>query len=121
MVDATERELQAVGVTETPGAIVADPGYWHTGQISEPQQRGTQMLIPPESRLRTGTRQGWDKEPYATMGERLATDEGKELYQKRQGIVEPGYGQIKFNRKIRRFLRRGHTAVRSEWRLTAAT
>jgi len=31
------------------------------------------------------------------------------------------FGQIKFNRQIRRFQRRGSAACRSEWRLIAAT
>jgi hypothetical protein len=51
----------------------------------------------------------------------LATDFGKELYLKRQGSVEPVFGQIKANRGANRFLRRGRAAVRSEWRRLAAT
>jgi hypothetical protein len=35
--------------------------------------------------------------------------------------VEPVYGQIKYNRHIDRFMRRGRAAVQSEWRLVAAT
>ena len=31
------------------------------------------------------------------------------------------FGQIKLNRKIDRFLRRGRSAARSEWRVAAAT
>jgi hypothetical protein len=51
----------------------------------------------------------------------LATDWGSELYLKRQATVEPVFGQIKANRGANPFLRRGRTAVRSEWRLLAAT
>jgi len=40
---------------------------------------------------------------------------------RRQGTVEPVFGQIKANRGANRFLRRGRSAVRSEWRLLAAT
>jgi hypothetical protein len=47
----------------------------------------------------------------------LATDHGKESYLKRQGSVEPVFGQIKANRGANRFLRRG----RSEWRLLTLT
>jgi hypothetical protein len=50
----------------------------------------------------------------------LATELGRELYSKRQ-TIEPVFGQIKYNRGIDRFQRRGRTAVRSEWRLAAAT
>jgi hypothetical protein len=51
----------------------------------------------------------------------LATDWGKQLYLKRQGTVEPVFGQIKSNRGADRFQRRGRSAVRSEWRLLTAT
>jgi Transposase DDE domain len=51
----------------------------------------------------------------------LATDWGAELYRKRQGTVEPVFGQIKSNRGANRFLGRGRSAVRSERRLPAAT
>ena len=40
---------------------------------------------------------------------------------KRHKLIEPVFGQIKFNRNIDRFHRRGRGAVRSEWRLAAMT
>jgi hypothetical protein len=36
-------------------------------------------------------------------------------------MIEPVFAQVKFNRKIDRFQRRGRAAARSEWRLIAAT
>ena len=36
-------------------------------------------------------------------------------------MIEPVFAQMKFNRKIDRFQRRGRSAARSEWRLIAAT
>ena len=51
----------------------------------------------------------------------LVADWGKQLYLKRQGTAEPVFGQIKSNRGASRFLRRGRSAVRSEWRLLTAT
>ena len=36
-------------------------------------------------------------------------------------MIEPVFGDIKFNRKLDRFQRRGRAACRSEWRLIAAT
>ena len=47
--------------------------------------------------------------------------DGRALYRRRQITIEPVVGQIKFNRQIRRFQRRGRAAWRSEWRLIAAT
>ena len=46
---------------------------------------------------------------------------GRGLYGQRQVTIEPVFGQIKFNRAIRRFQRRGRAACRSEWRFIAAT
>jgi hypothetical protein len=51
----------------------------------------------------------------------LETDAGGALYSKRQGMIEPVFADMKFNRRIERFQRRGRAAVRSEWRLIAAT
>ena len=51
----------------------------------------------------------------------LATPAGHDLYRQRQITIEPVFGQLKFNRAIKRFQRRGRTAVRSEWRLIIAT
>jgi hypothetical protein len=53
MVAATERELHAAGVDQLPGVVVADPGYWHTEQMEGIVSRGMEVLVPPESRLRT--------------------------------------------------------------------
>ena len=52
---------------------------------------------------------------------RLATDTGQQLYDRRHKVIEPVFGQIKFNRRIDRFQRRGRGAVLSEWRLATAT
>ena len=49
------------------------------------------------------------------MRERLATPEGKAVYKLRKQTVEPVFGQIKEARGLRQFLRRGLTAVESEW------
>jgi hypothetical protein len=51
----------------------------------------------------------------------LATAHGRALYSKRKGSIEPVFGQIKGNRRLDRFLRRGRAAVRSERRLITAS
>jgi hypothetical protein len=51
----------------------------------------------------------------------LASHEGRALYRRRQITIEPVFGQIKSNRAIKRFQRRGRAARRSERRLIAAT
>src|SRR5215207_4017706 len=121
MVEATNKELQAIGVTETPGVAVADTGYWHEDQIDNVVSNGTQVLIPPDAGKRDTPRPGWQGGRYAWMRNVLATDHGGGLYRRRKAIVEPVFAQTKHNRRIDRFQRRGRSAVRSEWRLITAT
>lgn len=83
--------------------------------------RGTKVLIPPDAGKRKGARPGWDGGRYAFMRSVLETDRGRDLYSKRQGMIEPIFANTKFNRRIDRFLRRGRAACRSEWRLITAT
>jgi hypothetical protein len=59
--------------------------------------------------------------PYDYMRRVIATEQGGALYTQRQWMVEPVFAQIKANRRIDRFRRRGLAAARSEWRLIAAT
>jgi Transposase DDE domain len=120
MVDATERELGRAGA-DSPGVVIADAGYWHTRQMENVVCRGIQVLIPPDSGLRESARPGWDGGLYAFMRRVLSTDQGKALYRKRHATIEPVFGQMKFNRRLDRFLRRGRSAVRSEWRLFGAS
>lgn len=52
---------------------------------------------------------------------KLDTDRGRDLYKKRSGSIEPLFAQIKHNRGIRQFSRRGLDAIDSEWKLITAT
>jgi len=121
MVAAAERELTAAGVNETPQVVVADAGYWHHDQMDNLAGRGVTVLIPPDAGKRRGARPGWDGGRYAFMRRVLETDLGKQLYGRRQVTIEPVFANTKFNRRIDRFLRRGRSACRSEWRLITAT
>src|SRR3954454_14230186 len=120
MVRATQRELGAVDLDE-PAIVVADAGYWHQRQIETVVSDGTEVLVPPDSGLRTSPRPGWTGGLYDFMRRVLATPAGRAAYRTRQVTIEPVFGQLKFNRLIRRFQRRGRAACRSEWRLIAAT
>jgi hypothetical protein len=50
----------------------------------------------------------------------LESELGRQLYRRRQAIVEPVFADTKFNRRLERFQRRGRAAVNSEWRLVHA-
>jgi transposase len=121
MVEAAEAELGKAGVSDSPEVVLADAGYWHQEQMERVTSRGIQVIVPPDASKRKGARPGWKGGHYAFMRRVLATERGSELYRKRQGMVEPVFAQTKFNRRMDRFLRRGRSAVRSEWRLINAT
>jgi transposase len=66
-------------------------------------------------------RAGQASTPTAAMIAKLDTPRGKRLYKKRSATIEPVFAQIKHNRGIRTFTRRGLAAANSEWKLIAAT
>ena len=120
VVQAAERELKDAGVNEAPEVVLADAGYWSNDHIDALRARGLIPIVAPDSsrhRPRKARRGG----PYEFMRRALATEHGAELYSRRMKMVEPVFGQIKSNRGIGRFKRRGLAAARSEWRLVAAT
>jgi hypothetical protein len=120
MVRATQRELAGVDLGD-PEVVLADAGYWHRRQIEAVVSDGMQVLVPPDGGRRKDARPGWTGGLYDFMRRVLTTPHGRALYRRRQVTIEPVFGQIKFNRAIRRFQRRGRAACRSEWRFIAAT
>jgi transposase len=122
MVATARQELAAAGVNETPGVLLADAGYWRGDAIERVvNEHHIQTLIAPDADKRNGPRPGRRGGLYDFTRRILASEGGAELYRKRQGMIEPVFAQIKNNRGFRRFSRRGRSAVRSEWRLLAAT
>jgi transposase len=120
MITAARRELTGAGITAAPEVVLADAGYWHQVQMERLVADGMIVLVPPDAKKRGGARPGWDGGLYAFMRRVLATERGGELYAKRQTMIEPVFADTKFNRRIDRFLRRGRSAARSEWRLANA-
>ena len=121
MFDQAQVELAAAGVRETPSVVLADAGYWHLEQMNRLTGNGIQVLIPPDARGRKDARPGWTGGAYAFMRSVLAGEKGKALYKQRAQLVESIFGNTKHNRGFTRFARRGRAAVRTEWRLLAAT
>jgi IS5 family transposase len=120
MIATAERELRRAGVKQRPGVVLADAGYWSTGHIDALRERGMIPLVAPDTSRHKPrkTRLGG---PYDFMRRVIATEHGGALYTQRQWMVEPVFAQIKANRRIDRFKRRGLAAARFEWRLIAAT
>ena len=104
MTEAAETELESAGITERPALALADAGYWNSPQIEALEAKGMKVLVPPDadtrkapSKIRRGGR-------YQRMRERLAEPEAKDLYRRRQQMIEPVFAQIKQNRRAGRFL-----------------
>jgi len=57
------------------------------------------------------------------MDRKVSNKLGRDLYKRRQAIIEPVFGQIKdaTARGIRSFMRRGKPAADSEWKLICCT
>jgi Transposase DDE domain len=121
MVRAARADLDYAGVTDAPQVVLADAGYWHQIQMERLMSDGVAVLIPPDANKRKGQRPGWQGGLYDFMRGVLDSERGGELYAHRQTMVEPVFGHTKFNRRCDRFLRRGRSACRSEWRLITAT
>ncbi len=123
MIDQAATTLSAAGVEDRVGTVLADGGYWNSPHITELGQDGVTVIIPTRAATRIKARklspkQGPEAERIDAL---LETPEGVALYQRRQHIIEPVFGDTKFNRRITRFHRRGLAACRAEWRLIAAT
>src|SRR5450755_619011 len=121
MLDTTLDGLREQGVAEVPEVVLADAGYWHTAQMQQITDQGIEVLVPPDGNMREGKRPGWEHGRFEQMREKLTSDRARKLYAQRKITIEPVFGQIKYNRRIDRFMRRGRAAAQSEWRLVTAT
>jgi hypothetical protein len=121
MITAAEEELDAAGVTDGLDVVLADAGYWTNSAIETLAAEGLQPLVAPDADRRKEPRPGRRGGLYDFMRRVLASERGGELYARRQTMIEPVFAHTKFNRRYDRFLRRGRSACRSEWRLINAT
>lgn len=122
LVEISERELAQAGATDPVTVTLADAGFWNTEQIQTLTARGIRTLVAPDNRRRKAPgKTRVNQQHYIQMREELDTDEGRALYRKRKSMIEPVFGQVKHNRRIDRFTRRGLAACRAEWRLVMAT
>jgi hypothetical protein len=123
MIGQAVATLDAAGVGDRVGTVLADGGYWNSPQITQLGRDGIVTIVPTKAAIRTkarklSPRQGPEAERIDAV---LGTPEGAALYRKRQHMIEPVFGHTKFNRRITRFHRRGLGACQAAWRLIAAT
>jgi hypothetical protein len=120
LIMAARDALDGIGAP-APEAVLADAGYWSASDIRALDRDGVTVLVPPDAHTRTEPAPHRRGGLYEQMRRRLKSDSGRALYQRRMTMIEPVFGQTKHNRRADRFQRRGHPAVRSEWRLITAT
>jgi transposase len=127
MLTATTATLDAAGIPQRPGRLLADAGYWTIANLTAIPD-APELLIPPARHGRQGKPRK-DGKPSASrsdglraaMTAKLASDHGKACYAKRKETVEPVFGQLKEQQGARRFLRRGLAACDAEWKLLCGT
>jgi hypothetical protein len=121
MITAARRELAAAESPDAPAVVLADAGYWSAPDIRRLTGQGMTVLVPPDAHTSSQPNPSRTGGLYDQMRERLDSDQGRQLYRRRQATIEPIFGQLKFNRRAERFRRRGLAACKSEWRLITAT
>jgi transposase len=121
MLQAARQNLGTIGHDEKIKCVLADGGYWNHDDIASARQSAVVVIPtsdPHNTQRKQQPRQGTEAD---RINKILASAAGKRLYRRRAELVEPVFAHTKHTRRITRFSRRGHTAVRAEWRLIAAT
>ena len=132
MMAQAQANAATVGIEEKIGVGLMDAGYWSEKNAEDlsgsgvpevliattkdwKQRKALRECSPPRGRIpkHLGARE--------RMERKLLTRRGGALYRLRGQTIEPVFGQIKAARGCDRFMRRGHEAARSEWRLICAT
>jgi Transposase DDE domain len=127
MIEQTQQNVGAAGVTEKVKEAVADSGFYSEANVAYLQGQAIdayiaterlkhhEQIAPPRGRCPQGLT------PKQRMARKLRTKRGRERYARRKAMVEPVFGQVKHARGFRQFLLRGKKKMRSEWRLVSLT
>ena len=121
MVSAAVQQLAGAGIEQAVEVVLADAGYWARHDIDQLTSNGMTVLVPPDGNSSRQPNPNLRGGLADQMRHELAADEGRELYRRRQGMIEPVFGNTKHNRRIDRFRRRGLGHCLAEWRLIATT
>lgn len=127
MIEQTQQNVAAAGVTEKIKEIVADSGFYSEANveylegaeidpyIATERLKHHEQIAAPRGRCPKGLT------AKQQMARKLRTKKGRERYARRKAMVEPVFGQVKQGRGFRQFLLRGKKKMRSEWRLVSLT
>jgi hypothetical protein len=127
LIPMVERTLAGCG--RAPEAILADSGYFSKENVEAVLAAGSEPFIAVgrEKNVDGTATTGESAEATearrirAAMAEKLKEGEGKKIYARRKGMVEPVFGQIEQARGFRRFSQRGLKKVDNEWAFVCLT
>ena len=120
MIEATTKALGEAGIGEQPGVLLADAGYASEANFG---------ALPEGLEAYVATRNLYRKQGYiptrpgslrAEMEHKVLSESGREVYSKRQEMIEPVFGQLKEGLGFRRFSRLGQAAADAEWKFLAS-
>jgi transposase len=128
MIQALRDSLTAAGIDERPGQLLADAGYCSEENLAALTDDDPDCFIATRNLRKHPEPRNGRRGPLranATLVDRMdrkvSTVAGRAIYQQRQCLVEPVFGQTKNARGARRFMRRGKCAASSEWKLLMGT
>jgi len=121
MVNAAVDQLAEAGIEQPVKVVLADAGYWASDDIEQLTDAGMTVLVPPDGNSSRQPNPNRRAGPADQMRRVLDGEEGRKIYRRRQGMIEPVFGNTKHNRRIDRFRRRGLAHCLAEWRLITAT
>jgi hypothetical protein len=124
-VEQMQQHVAAAGVAESVQEMLADSGFYSAANVDYLKGAGIDPSIATERRKhheqiaapRGRCPQGLTAKQ--RMARKLRTNQGRERYARRKGMVEPVFGQIKHGRGFRQFSLRGLKQMRAEWRLVS--
>ncbi len=126
MADQTRANLDAAGIEEAIKAMLGDAGYYSETNATDLKRRGIEASLATErlkhhEKVASAPRGRIPKGLTAKqrMARKLRTKEGREMYARRRGMIEPIFGQLKQVLGFRQFSMRGLASMRGEWRLMA--
>jgi transposase len=98
MLTAAAANLQAAGLTGPIGKALFDAGYASEGNFTTPAEAELYVAVAKEARqtgrTRDGKRPQTMKPSWQQMAARLDAPEGKALYKRRAGMIEPVFAQL---------------------------
>jgi transposase len=123
MVEEVERQCRA-----RPEKVTGDSGFFSGGALYAMKDLGIDLYVPDNNlkhEMQTGKRavgigKNRIRDPeHRRMRAKMRGRAGRDIYRRRQAVVEPVFGILKEQRGMRKFRRRGLAAVTTEWTLAA--